>query len=198
MNDHTERKEPTSQGETIELRDEAGNVVATADIALGHPDNPYRGQLLSAEDERRLDEKGQEVVKGVPWGEAQTGLWLAVAVGSGPLSAHVPPIGGTSFSISQRITRGADMRLFVGTFRDTKPRWSTATTGACIELPHDLAQDEIKRKYLTEWLAHTCVEALIMAGVGFDMHHETLGIEYQKVAVQAAWAAEDAIGSTGL
>jgi len=189
---------PLEGSERIELTDDAGHVVGIADVGVGHPDDPYRGQLLSVDDERRIDEKGELVVRGVPWSEAGTGLWLTVAVGAGLLAAHVPAHSGKSMSISPRLVRGADMRIFVGTFRDVKPRWQGTVTGACLELPHDLGRDDIKHKYVTEWLAHTVIESLALIGLGFDMGHKELGEEYQTLALMAAMAAEDAIHGAGL
>lgn len=189
---------PLEGTERIELQDDDGNLVGIADVGLGHPDDPYRGQLLSVEDERRLDEKGQPVVKGLAWSEARTGLWLTIAAGAGALSGLSPAHSGGCFSISPRIVRGADMRLFVGTFRDAKPVFSTPTCGACLELPSDLGSDSIKRKYVTEWIAHTVIEALSGIGLTFDMSDENLGPEYKKLAIMATWSAEDAIKDSGL
>lgn len=189
---------PMEGDERIEFHDDDGNLVGIADVGVGDPDDPYRDQLLSVEDERRLDSKGRSVVQGKLWSEAPTGLWLTVALGGGPLASLQMPVGGTSLSVPAGIVSGADYRLFVGTFRDTKPTFGVPTVGACLELPDDLGRDEIKRKYVTEWLAHTTVECFQKMGIEWNMNHETLGAEYVRMATMVCMAAEDAIKETGL
>lgn len=183
--------------EEIELKDDDGNVIGRATVGVGDPSSPYHGQLLSMEDERRLDSKGQEVVRGLPWADTATGLYLAVLCSNGPVKADRHVKGGTSVSVNPTLSKGADIRMFVGTFLG-KPSFANECWGAAIELPSDLGHDEIKRKYLTEWIAHTSVESLSGFGIGFDMSHTTLGDTYKKLAMTLTWAAEDAIRDAGL
>ena len=189
---------PMDGDERVEFRDDAGKLVGVADVGVGDPNNPYRGQLLSVDDERRLDEKGRPVVTGLPWSEAKTGLWFTIAAGAGNLSALTPAYSGTSMSVPQRVVSGADCRIFVGCFRDQKPRFGQPVHGAAIELPSDLGQDEIKRKYLTEWIAHTTIEALAGLGIAFRMDDPDLGVEFVKMATMVTMAAEAAIKDAGL
>jgi len=189
---------PMDGDERVEFHDDDGKLVGIADVGVGHPDDPYRGQLLSVDDERRLDEKGELVVRGLPWSEAPTGLWFTIAAGTGALTSLTPAYSGTSMSIPPRIVSGADGRVFVGVFRDRKPRFGQPVCGAAIELPSDLGQDDIKRKYLTEWIAHTTIEALGGIGIAFRMDDPNLGVEFTKIATMVTWAAEDAIKECGL
>ena len=191
-------KKPMEGDERVELRDDDGNVVGIADVGVGHPDDPYRGQLLSVDDERRLDERGREVVRGKPWSEASTGLYLTVALGEGDMVALRPQLNGTSFSVPERIVSGSDYRLFVGTFRDHKPAFGKPPIGAYLEIPDDLAPDALKRKYVTEWIAHTTVEAFTKIGIAFQMNHNELGAEFVKLATMVCMAAEDSIKDAGL
>tara|TARA_R110000803_G_scaffold149677_6_gene215125 strand:- start:292 stop:879 length:588 start_codon:yes stop_codon:yes gene_type:complete len=189
---------PMEGDERVEFHDDDGKLVGIADVGVGDPTNPYHGQLLSVDDEKRLDSRGAEVVKGLPWSQANTGLWFTIASGAGEIKSDIPPHCGTSMSIPQRVVSGADARLFVGIFRDYKPKFSTPVYGAAIELPSDLGGDEIKRKYITEWIAHTTVEAVSGLGVTFDMNDPKLGHEFVKMATMVTWAAEDAIRESGL
>lgn len=42
--------------------------------------DPEALQRLTADDERRLDRNGRPAVEGLPWGKAQSPLWLMVGV----------------------------------------------------------------------------------------------------------------------
>ena len=189
---------PPVGSERVELRDDSGNIVGIADVGVGDPTSPVHGQLLSVEDEKRLDADGKEVVRGKLWSESHTGLFLTIALGEGPMVALAPQRSGTSFSVPAGIVHGADYRLFVGVFDNKPPTWGKPVVGAAIELPDDLGQDEIKRKYLTEWIAHTTVECFENRGIRFQMNHEKLGVAFTKMAAMVCMAAEDSIRDTGL
>lgn len=189
---------PPVGGERVELRDDTGKLVGLADVGVGDPTSPYHGQLLSVEDELRIDEKGQKVVEGLTWGEAKTGLYLAIALGAGPMVALVPQRSGTSMPVPAGIVSGADMRLCVGCWLDKPPTFGKPVVGAAIELPSDLGRDSIKRRYVTEWIAHTTVEAFAERGIAWNMRHDRLGPEFVKMATMVCMAAEDAIAKAGL
>ena len=84
---------PLEGSERIELTDDAGHVVGIADVGVGHPDDPYRGQLLSVDDERRIDEKGELVVRGVPWSSPQDLYGAQTCVSSSGPSGTLSPVG---------------------------------------------------------------------------------------------------------
>lgn len=131
--------------------------IKVSKAGVGDPTSPLYGQLLSVEDERRLDEKGREVVKGKPWGDAGTGMYLVVALHTVPMYADKIQVGRTEIDLS-RIKGGYKLDLMVSPYG--KPTFNQPIVGACLELPDDLALDAIKRQYVVEWLIETAFEAL--------------------------------------
>lgn len=53
------------------------------DDIIGKPGHPDFQKMLSADDEKRVDEKGRPVVLGLPWSVAGTGLYITVLVTQG-------------------------------------------------------------------------------------------------------------------
>jgi hypothetical protein len=129
-------------------------------VGHGHPMDPNRGKLLSADDEKRIDEEGRPIVRGLLWSEAASGAYLFVAVSASPLSSTKTLIGAHATSGPTLSNRHITVGCTIG-----KPAFAQAYTGACLEIPTDLGRDDIKRDYVAQWLAHTAAEALGKSGV---------------------------------
>jgi hypothetical protein len=161
---------------------------------VGDPSNPYFGQLLSAEDEKRIDEKGRPIVEGKPWSGASTGLWLTVACAPtmGGAEHAGSPLGGDWLPVSLGLSTYG-LKLGVHTTLG-RPKFSGTVAGSCMELPSDLASDSIKRKYVVEWLKETCAEALALYGCDVTSKRSA----YSDLGLSVATVAEDAILKAGL
>ena len=172
-------------------QEEIDEIVSNLDIkvGVGDPSSPYFGQLLSEEDEAKLDNKGEPIVEGDRWGDCSTGMYLVVAVGANnnPFTLlDRKSLGGGTFPFGR-------VQITVVT-TEGKPRFTQTVAGACLELPVDLGRDELKRRYVVEWLTDTAAEALAMNGVDLGGHP---GL-YKQLGLQVAVTAENAIQGTGL
>jgi hypothetical protein len=158
-------------------------------VGQGHPMDPNRGQLLSEDDEKRIDEEGRPIADGLLWSEAASGAYVFVAVSSEPLTADRTLIG--AHASASPATQGRHMTIgcAVG-----KPRFHQPFYGACLELPSDLGRDEIKRDYVAQWLANTAAEALVKSGVSLGGDP----VIANRVAQWVAGAANTAINELGL
>ena len=159
---------------------------------VGDPSSPYWGQLLSEEDEARLDPAGQPIVDGKRWGDCSTGIYLTISVGvdNGGLLVDRKTLGAGRFTF-----KGSSIHpeLVMDVFTtDGLPTCQSAVAGAALELPEDLASDELKRKYVVEWIRETATEA--MALYGFDIAKDKG--RYKELGLQVAAVAEMAIAGT--
>jgi hypothetical protein len=122
-------------------------------VGQGHPLDPNRGQVLSEDDEKRMDDQGRPIAEGLLWGKAGTGLYLCIAVTKGIPWVDRPLIGGTHTDVSKKL------RLTLGVAHG-RPRLQQEFWGAALELPVDLGRDKVKRQYVVEWLKDTVLEAI--------------------------------------
>lgn len=154
---------------------------------VGNPLSPYNDVLLSAEDEKRMDDKGNLVVEGLPWSQVPTNRYLWVALWWGSELTQLVP-GGKGQTDTRLGWWSGRYNLSMG-ISVGPPRFNKATIGACIEVPADLADDPLKKQYMVEWLVATVQEAL---------EARKLGVPADKqgdLGVVVATMAERAIGS---
>jgi hypothetical protein len=130
-------------------------------VEHGHPMDPNRGVLLSEDDEKSIDEEGRPIIGGKLWSQAHTGAYLCVAVvyGDQDISTGKTMIGYRKLGGKATDERYVHIFCSIG-----KPKINQRYAGACLEVPSDLGDDEIKQKYVTEWVLSTAAEALVMAG----------------------------------
>jgi hypothetical protein len=119
-------------------------------VGIGHPDFLDARKLLSKDDEKSIDEKGNKVIDGDLWSASATGLYLILFGYKG---------GGTFGQATGTIGLGNGLSLMVGSGTG-KPTFPIAGWGASLELPADLARDDLKRQYVTEWVIDTAKEIL--------------------------------------
>jgi hypothetical protein len=122
-------------------------------VGQGHPLDPDRSKILSEDDEKRIDEKGNPIVEGKLWSKASTGLYLVIALHTVPLSAD------RLFKGHSEIDTGIHKFKLTMGVTEGKPTFLHDTVGACLELPDDLGTDAIKRQYVIEWIVDTVMEA---------------------------------------
>jgi len=120
-------------------------------VGQGDPTGKYYGQVLTEEEEKRVDEKGERVVYGLPWSRAKTGLYLSLFAPKDPRE-FTSPYGSTV-----RLTDKVLLWIDVGVGRVRCP---VEGAGLCLELPSDLGQDPLKARYVTEWIIETVKEIL--------------------------------------
>ena len=122
-------------------------------VGLGDPSKPS----LTAEEEKRVDADHQPVVTGLAWSDAGTGLYLTVFSSRGSLLTARNLICGQSLYLDGQLA------LTVGTSLG-RPTFGVAGYGASLELPVDLGLDELKQRYVMDWLIDTAQEALVAQG----------------------------------
>jgi hypothetical protein len=126
---------------------------------VGNPLDPYNDELLSVEDEKRLDDKGRLVVHGKPWSSASTGLFLWSALWVGDEITQLVPGGKGQSDIDLSGLYKRKWTLSIG-LSQGRPRFNLPCVGASIEVPSDIGDDSLKQKYLGEWLVATVLESL--------------------------------------
>ena len=159
---------------------------------MGNPSDPNFRKLLTAEEERSVDDKGDLVSEGLLWGDAGTGKYLVVALGRSVLSEYTEFLFNRSradIDLSKIFGVPAIMTIASA---GGLPRWLQPCQGACLEIPADLAEDPIKRQYVTEWLVETVKESLGNVGLTMNKHRLT------KVGAAVADAANIAIAGARL
>lgn len=161
---------------------------------VGDPSSPLYGQVLSSEDEKRIDDKGCPVISGLPWSEAGTGVYISVLAAKCLPSADRKTLGGGTCSVPSSVKGAYKGPLNLAVFTTLgRPSFNHGYVGACLELPSDLAKDELKKQYLIEWLVHTVSESLGLYGA--DLSEPA---DVQRVGLWVSQAAQAAIQSTGL
>ncbi len=163
---------------------------------VGNPLSPYNDELLSEDDEKRVDDKGLLVVHGKTWGESSTNkyLWIALWLGgheNGDITQLVPGGRGQSDIDMSRLTLGTPWSISLGV-SEGKPRFNIPTVGACLEIPDDLGDDVLKQKYVIEWLVDTVDESLQNRKLG---HIRSDPGNWQELAHKVAAGADIALGN---
>jgi hypothetical protein len=153
---------------------------------VGNPLSPYNDQLLSAEDEKSIDDKGRRVIRGKPWSQARTNTWLVIGLHDKESGVTARKLRGKA-DIDLSGVAGRPVTLTVASSRG-RPTFLHPVIGACLEIPDDLAEDDIKRQYVVEWLIHTVDEAMRKMKVGVKKE------DVPKVAAAVADAANISIG----
>lgn len=154
-------------------------------VGQGHPLDPDRHKVLSADDEKRIDEKGRPVVDGKLWSDSGTGMYLVIALHTKPMNSDPRLTGYTELNLGM-----GGYLLSMGVSRG-KPTFTHDTVGACLELPDDLGSDELKRQYVTEWICNTVIEALadrditLQEGETFTMNLMECVAHASDIAIQA-------------
>ncbi len=159
-------------------------------VSHGDPRNPLAGELLSADDEKRLDPEGNLVVGGLPWSESGTGLYLTVGAALGGIQLDRKSPGATALRVPSTTADIAGLEISIGCTLG-KPTVMNECVAASLELPVDLAQDPMKIQYVTEWVAHTAIEALAAYGLKWDMKISA----FVQLAMAVSVASEKAIGA---
>jgi hypothetical protein len=160
--------------------------MADMKVGIGHPDDPYKDQLLTVEEEQSIDDKGRRVVNGLVWSKAKTGLYLVICLSHGDIKSKNKVIGRTNINLGV-----SDYILGVMTSYG-KPSFNKPHVGACLELPSDLGKDELKKKYITEWITNTTEECFGISKINVKKEST------YHTAIAVVDATEKAIVASGL
>ena len=135
---------------------------------VGNPLSPYNMEVLSEDDEKRVDDKGNLVAEGKLWSEAGTGMYLSVVLHNrAVMHAATKVEAQVDMNIKDAVYGNGRYWTLSLTTGVGKPRFMHNAFGASLELPVDLADDSVKRQYTTEWLCDTVLESL--AGCGLKL-----------------------------
>ncbi len=157
-------------------------------VGVGHPDNPYAGQLLSEDEERRIDDRGEPIVNQAAWRDVPTGTYVCVYVTRHRLPMH--DLEGIVYGHKETNIRGWHLNV---TATAGKPVLKVNYAGAALELPSDLGNDDLKQRYVAEWIVSTAAEALAMT-----LQERPNEDAWTGIAEWLAESAEEAIGKVGL
>ncbi len=156
------------------------------EVKMGHPLGP-QGVLMSEEDEKSVDELGRPVITGLLWSKAKTGIYLNL------FGTLEPDYAGPELLVGGDTIHMGNLSVTAWTTLGV-PKASCDGVGASLELPSDLARDELKKDYLTAWIKTTAMEIL----------HEAVVNRWGGLKSPAAFekwlfmSCEDAIKRTGL
>ena len=121
---------------------------------VGDPGSKFYGELLSSEEEKKIDSSGELVVSKAPWSLVPTDLYLSIV--------------GTRTQVSvacDRAFRGDSLwlgnTLLTVVVTTGKPKFISEVWGLALQLPSDLGQDALKQDYLTQWVIATTKEIFI-------------------------------------
>jgi len=174
--------------------EELDSIISKLDIktGVGDPSGKYFGQDLTAEAEKRIDSKGDPIVEGLAWSDSGTGIYLSISVSEGKPKVLGGIKGGNQMSVSKSLTNRPLVLTCVAT--EGKPVLDRKYAGAALEVPSDLGQDSIKRKYVVEWIKDTSAESLAMFGVDVSTNKSA----FTEMGLSVAMAAESALEGAGL
>ncbi len=115
-------------------------------------------------DPQKVDDIGRPVVHGKPWSECGTGIFLNVLVTKGdPVRLDRRWTGRTLKLPFGGLPFGGETWLHISASKG-KPTADVPTWGACLEVPSDLGDDDLKQTYVTDWFIATVAEAVVLSG----------------------------------
>ena len=125
---------------------------------MGHPDPNHPTNLFKGDAAKLVDYHGNPVVSKAAWGDQSTDLWLSLAVSTMAPGIKTPKEAG---DIKPNVTRSQFGGVwFTMAVTEGRPSYTTPTFGLALELPADLANDDLKKTYVYEWLRDTALECL--------------------------------------
>ncbi len=136
-------------------------------------------------DPQKVDDTGRPVVHGKPWSQCGTGIFLNVLVSRGNPVRLDRRWTGRNIKLPFQI----DTWVHISASRG-KPTADVPTWGACLEVPSDLGDDDLKQTYVTDWFIATVKEAVVLSG------HSLRGIAIARA--EMVGAVEDALRGQNL
>jgi hypothetical protein len=117
----------------------------------GNPASRHYGELLSEEDEKRIDADDRIVVDEKLWGQASTGMYLSLYG-----TRDEAPVQCDRIMSGQSLWLGNTLLTVSVTLG--KPKWDKEGFGLALEVPDDLGRDPSKQDYVTQWVIETTKE----------------------------------------
>lgn len=166
--------------------------------AMGHPDPNHPSNRFKDDAAKLVDWEGRPVVRGLPWGEAGSGLWLFVAVSEAAPPTPTAADGAKAPRVARWSVGGV---WFTVGCTEGRPSWPSGRVfGNAMELPHDLARDELKKTLVMDWLRDMAQECCLEAALnmGFKGLPGTSAEASDKMSRFLAGGAEHVIKGMGL
>ena len=138
-------------------------------------------------DPQKVDDTGRPVVHGKPWSECGTGVFLNVLVSRSGAIRLDRRWTGRNIPLPSRLW--GELWLHISATKG-KPIADAPTWGACLEVPSDLGDDDLKKTYVTEWFIETVREAMVLSGHSSN--------ELASAREDMVWAVEDALRGQNL
>ena len=117
----------------------------------GHPLHNH------GQDPKKIDDTGRPIVRGKPWSECSTGLFLNVMVTHSEITLDRKWTGRNVYLAASNLWLNISSTM-------GRPISIEAMWGSCLEIPSDLGQDPLKQQYVTEWFISTVSESVTLAG----------------------------------
>jgi hypothetical protein len=124
---------------------------------MGHPDPNHPTNRFKGADAALVDEQGRPVTSKGRWGGQGTNLWLFLTVSENSVGLRAPADGLREPEVCRDHIGGVWFTLGCS---EGRPVFLTTTFGQALELPADLARDDLKKQYCIEWLKDTALECL--------------------------------------
>ncbi|MCP4899887.1 MAG: hypothetical protein GY906_23210 [bacterium] len=157
----------SKQGRDVEY--DTADISAKPGFPEGHPLHGKTegdgGLALSAVD-------GKPTILKKFWSNAGTGLWLVIGICRPPILGHIVEIQGSPMVLTIYTEDIGRSGAFMGNVR--RPVAPKEGVWTCLELPSDLAQDELKQEYVRHWIEHTTAEMLQKAAIAVEQGTEVV------------------------
>lgn len=161
-------------------------------VGIGHPDTNHPTNRYKGDDAFLYDAEGRPVTSKGRWGGRGTNLWMFLLISKAAPGICAPADGFKEPELCRKSMGGCWFTLGVS---EGRPRFRSAVFGQSLELPSDLARDELKKQYVIDWLKDTALENLAEATNNMDFTGLSSPDEF------ATWledSADKTIGRMGL
>lgn len=126
-------------------------------VGYGHPDPNHPTNQYKGDDAFLYDAEGRPITSKGRWGGKGTNLWLFLLVSESAPGLRAPANGLKEPQVCRTHMGGVWFTLGCS---EGRPTFTTSVYGQSLELPSDLARDELKKQYVIDWLKDTAEENL--------------------------------------
>jgi hypothetical protein len=170
----------------------SNDIIGQPKAGMGHPDPNHPTNRYKGADALLYDYEGRPITSKGRWGDKGTNLWMFLTVSEQSPGLRAPADGLKDPKVCRKSMGGVWFTLGCS---EGRPAFMTTVFGLALELPSDLATDDLKKAYCIDWLKDTALECLTAArdAMGFT------GL--QSPDMFARWletSADDSIKAMGL
>lgn len=137
---------------------------------MGHPDPNHPSNKYKGGDAYLYDYEGRPIVSKGRWGGQGTNLWLFITMSKQSVGLRAPADGMKEPEVFRHGIGGVNWTIGVS---EGRPVFLSSVFGQCLELPGDLARDDLKKQYIMDWIKDTAIECMVeaMDTIGFTGLH---------------------------